>query len=105
MMEQSVDESVVRTEEHLQKLLEENLELNKENNKILRRMERNSLISFFAKIFLWLILLGLPLIFLGPYLKPLFGLLTGAPADPGASPLGVPSESQLQQLLDAYSGK
>lgn len=105
MMDQSVDESVVRTEEHLQKLLEENLELNKENNKILRRMERNSLISFFAKIFLWLILLGLPLIFLGPYLKPLFGLLTGAPADPGASPLGVPSESQLQQLLDAYSGK
>lgn len=104
-MDQPAEEGVVRTEEHIEHLLEENLELNKENNKILRRMERNALISFFAKIFLWLILLGLPLIFLGPYLKPLFGLLTGAPADPAVSPLGVPSESQLQQLLDVYSGK
>jgi hypothetical protein len=105
MMDQTTEEGGVRTEEHIEKLLEENLELNKENNKILRRMERNALISFFAKIFLWLILLGLPLIFLGPYLKPLLGLLTGAPADPSVSPLGVPSESQLQQLLDTYSGK
>lgn len=104
-MDEVQEESSLNSEKHIEKLLEENLEINKENNKILRRMERNALISFFAKIFLWLVLLGLPLIFLGPYLKPLFGLLTGAPADPGASPVGVPSESQLQQLFDAYSGK
>ncbi len=105
MMEQTTEGEGQQTEAHIEQLLEENLALNKENNKILRRMERNALISFFAKIFLWLLLLGLPLIFLGPYLKPLFGLLTGAPADPSASPIGVPSESQLQQLLDVYTGK
>jgi hypothetical protein len=105
MMEQTTEGVETQAEAHIEKLLEENLEINKENNKILRRMERNALIGFFAKIFLWLLLLGLPLIFLGPYLKPLFGLITGAPTDASTSPLGVPSESQLQQLFDAYSGK
>jgi hypothetical protein len=105
MMEQTTEGEEQQTEARMEQLLEENLALNKENNKILRRMERNALISFFAKIFLWLLLLGLPLIFFGPYLKPLFGLLTGAPADGAASPIGVPSESQLQQLLNVYTGK
>lgn len=96
-----------RIERHIEELVEENLEVTKENNKILRRMERNALISFIAKILLWLILLGLPLIFLGPYLKPLYDLVTGAPTASSTAPgvLGVPSEGQLKELLNAYTGK
>lgn len=105
MEESTKENNAARTERHLEELLAESLELTKENNKILRRMERNALISFLAKIFLWLLLLGLPLFFLGPYLKPLFGFITGASASNSSVPVGVPSEGQLQELLNLYSGK
>ena len=88
------EEGDERIERHMEALMEENLELTKQNNKILRRMERNALIGFLAKMFLWVLLLGLPLLFLGPYLKPLYDLVRGGP-----------NASQFQQLLDAYSGK
>lgn len=100
MEDNQAEQPDVRMSGRIEELLAETLELTKENNKILRRMERNALIGFLAKVFLWLLLLGLPLFFLGPYLKPLFGLVTGAPATSGA-----PSESQLQELLNLYSGK
>lgn len=106
MFEQKESEQTnVTTESRLEELLKETLHLSQENNKILRRMERNALISFFAKIVLWLLLLGLPLFFLGPYLKPLFNLVTGAPSTSSSVPLGVPSEGQLQELLNLYSGQ
>ena len=100
MEDSQAEQPDVRISGRSEELLAETLELTKENNKILRRMERNALIGFLAKEFLWLLLLGLPLFFLGPYLKPLFGLVTGAPAASGA-----PSDSQLQELLNLYSGK
>ena len=106
MTEEPVSNAHDTAPEHvLEELLKESLEVNKENNKILRRMERNAFIGFFAKVFLWLLVLGLPLFFLGPYLKPLFDLATGAPSTPGQSPLGVPGEGQLQELLNLYSGQ
>ena len=104
MFEHPVETLPETQEDRLEALLKENIELSKESNKILRRMERNALISLFAKIFLWLLLLGLPLFFLGPYLKPLYSSLTGSSAGSGGVPVGVPAENQLQQLLDAYSG-
>ena len=93
--------------EELQDILEENLELTKENHKILKRMERNALIGFFAKVFLWLLVLGVPILFLGPYLKPLFSLMsqgtTGSSTPSGI--FGLPSASQLEEIVNSYKTK
>ena len=91
----------------IQELLEENLEVTRENHKILRRIERNALISFFAKAFLWLLLLGVPIFFFGPYLKPLFALMsqgaTGSTTPTGV--FGLPSASQLEEIVNTYRSK
>ena len=105
MFEHSTETQPESQQDRIETLLKETIELSKENNKILRRMERNALISLFAKIFLWLLLLGLPLFFLGPYLKPLYNTLTGQGGGESGVPVGVPGENQLQQLFDIYSGK
>ena len=103
-MFEHVESPPEKQEDRIGVLLREDIELSKENNKILRRMERNALIGFFAKVFIWLLLLGVPLFFLGPYLKPLFNTLTGSPTESSGLPVGIPGEKQLQELFNAYSG-
>lgn len=104
-MEQDTVKADSATE--VQSLLEETLELTKANHKILRRMERNALIGFFAKVFLWLLILGVPLFFFGPYLKSLFSLAsggtTGSPTTTGV--FGLPSAEQLQEIIQTYKPK
>ncbi len=88
----------------LKKLLEENLAVAKDNNRLLREMRRNAILGLIAKVVLWLILLGVPLLFLSSYIGPLTQALTG---QSGAQTLptglfGVPSEAQVQQIIDQY---
>ncbi len=90
---------------HLEDLLKQTLEVAKANHKLLKRMERNALIGFVAKIVIWLIVLGVPIIFLSSYVVPLFTALShGAGAGP-ANLTGLPSLEQLQQFMEAYQGK
>jgi hypothetical protein len=89
----------------LKKLLEENLAVAKDNNRLLREMRRNAILGLIAKIVIWLIVLGVPLFFLSAYLGPILDALSGK-ADPEKTiPLGVlgfPSEEQMNQLLKMY---
>lgn len=89
--------------ERLEKLLKETHDLAKENNKLLRRMERNALISFFFKILIWLVILGVPIFFLSPYLTPLISAVSSGTASSTipSSLLGLPSIDQAQKLLEA----
>jgi len=88
---------------HLEKLLEENLEVAKANHKILKRMERNALIGFFAKIVIWLIVLGVPIFFLSSYLGPLMQAFNGtATTTVPSGVFGLPSAEQLQKILKEY---
>jgi hypothetical protein len=88
----------------LKKLLEETHALAEESNRIIREMRRNALLGLGVKVLLWLVVLGAIPFILGPLLAPLMGAFTGqegAQSVPG-SLLGVPSEVQLNQLLDQY---
>jgi hypothetical protein len=89
---------------HLEELLKRSLEVAEENQKILKRMERNALIGFIAKVVVWLVLLGVPLFFLSSYLGPLVNLLTGGAGSPSGGSL-IPSPEQLNELKDLYTGK
>ena len=90
--------------EHLEKLLEENLAVAKDNNRLLREMRRNAILGLIAKIVIWLVILGVPLFFLSSYLGPLMEAFSGQ-ASTGQLPsglFGLPSEEQLNRLIEEY---
>lgn len=89
----------------LKKLLEENLAVAKDNNRLLREMRRNAILGLIAKIVIWLVLLGVPLFFLSAYLGPLMDAVTGQSANGQVIPggfFGVPSEEQINKLIEQY---
>ena len=90
----------------LQKLLEENLAVAKDNNRLLREMRRNAILGIIAKVVLWLVVLGVPLFFLSSYLGPLMDALSGA-GDQTMAPglFGLPSSEQMEALLKEYQAQ
>jgi len=94
----------VGDQSELQKLLEENLAVAKDNNRLLREMRRNAILGLIAKIVIWLVILGVPLLFLSAYLGPLMDALTGKGGNVPSALFGVPSEEQIQRLIEQYQG-
>jgi|GEM_PF-641268 len=95
----------VQESDELKKLLEENLAVAKDNNRLLREMRRNAILGLIAKIVIWLVLLGVPLFFLSSYIGPLMEAFSGQSEGAQSIPaglLGFPSEAQLNQIIDQY---
>jgi hypothetical protein len=92
---------------HLEELLKQNLEIAKANHKLLKRMERNALIGFVAKVIIWLIVLGVPIFFLSSYIGPFLSAVQsgGAGTSTPSRLLGLPSAEQLQKVLETYKGQ
>lgn len=88
----------------LEKLLEENLAVAKDNNRLLREMRRNAILGLIARVVIWLIVLGVPLFFLSAYLGPILEALSGSGELPTGL-FGLPSEAQLQQLIEQYQSQ
>lgn len=89
------------SEQTIAQLLAENLALAKENNRLLREIRRNALISVCVQALIWLLALGIPLFIIGSYLGPILEAFSGSSA--GITPgVGLPSEDQLRALLNAY---
>jgi hypothetical protein len=63
---------------NLRDLLEENIELARENNKILKAMRRDALIGGLLKTIIWVVLLLVSIYFTIQYLDPLISSFTGA---------------------------
>ena len=92
----------------LKKLLEENLTVAKDNNRLLRELHRNALIGLIAKIVIWLVLLGVPLFLLSTYLGPILDAFAGQSTNSQAIPgglFGVPSEEQIRSLIEQYQAE
>ncbi|HRH55955.1 MAG TPA: hypothetical protein PK609_03775 [Candidatus Paceibacterota bacterium] len=90
--------------QEIKTLLEENIAVTKENNRLLREMRRNAILGLIAKVVIWLVILGVPLFFLSTYLGPLLETVSGQEGG-GQLPaglFGVPNEEQVQQILDLY---
>lgn len=62
----------------LEELMEENLEVAKENTKLLKAMRRDALIGGILKTLVWVILIGASFYFSLQYLEPLMGSFTQA---------------------------
>lgn len=89
----------------LTKLLEENLAVAKDNNRLLREMRRNAILGLIAKIVIWLVILGVPLFFLSTYLGPILEALSGQTENGQQLPtglFGIPSEEQINRLIEQY---
>jgi hypothetical protein len=90
---------------HLEELLKQTHDVAMQNHKILKRMERNALIGFVAKVIIWLIVLGVPIIFLSAYIAPLMNAFSHGTTTAPAGLFGLPSAEQLQQVIQTYKGQ
>lgn len=90
--------------QRLEELLEDNLHLAKENNKILRDMRRTGWFAFWFKVVLWTVILVLPFFFIGPLLRYL-SPLTGGAIPTGVNVFGLPSSEQLQKAVETYKAQ
>lgn len=90
---------------HLEDLLKQTHDLVKENHRILKRMERNAVIGFIAKIVIWLIVLGVPLFFLSTYFRPIMDALSHTSTASSSRLIGLPSAEQLQKAIEAYKAQ
>lgn len=80
--------------DELQDLLEESIELTKENNRLLKAMRRDALIGGIVKTLVWVAVLGASLYFSWLFLEPFIGSVQGAAK--GMNP------SDYQALFDFY---
>lgn len=90
--------------DQLEELVHEQHKLAKDTNRIVRDMRRTGRIAFWFKAILWIIVLGLPIFFLGPILR-YFTSVTGVPVPSSASVFGVPSADQIQKAISDYKAK
>lgn len=86
----------------MEQLLQDNLELAEENNRLLRQLRRAVRASFWARIILWAIVIALPLLLL----RPVLNAVVPATGD-GAGPFGLfPSledAEKFREILDSGS--
>jgi hypothetical protein len=88
------EQTIARIEQQLQDLQE----LVEENNELIHKMQRQARWAFWGKLVLWLIIIGLPIIFLGPIIHAILPYSTSG----SGSVFGLPSSDQVKALIDAY---
>lgn len=76
------------------------LRLEEENNKMLKRMQIVGRISFWAKVVLWSLILGLPVLFFQPIVE-----FLRTSVDQGRALYGIPSSTQIQDAIHTYTNK
>ncbi len=95
-----MDDQNAQTLARLEQTLEDLQDAVEENNRILRRIQRTSNWSFWGRILIWLIVLALPFLVLGPIIHALIPV--AYTNGESGSFLGLPSAEQLQELIRAY---
>ena len=86
--------------EGLSDLLERTLAVEEENNRILKRMQIMGRFSFWAKVVVWSLVLGVPVFFFQPIVDFIKSSTGG-----NASLFGIPSSEEVQQAFQNYSNK
>ena len=91
-------------DEELKELLEENIAVAKDTNRLIREMRRNAILGLIAKAVIWLVILGVPLFFLTSYIGPLLDAAAGQPSADSLKPgiFGLPSPEQMNALIEEY---
>lgn len=97
-------------EPELKRLLEENLELARQNNRMLRAIRRGTWYSLLWNIIIWAFFIIAPLYAYQQYVAPLvarFQALApgGAATTTPSGPFGLPSFAELENLVHSYETK
>lgn len=87
--------------DELADLIEENLKLAHDTNRILRDVRRTGRIAFWFKVILWTLVLVTPFFFIGPIMN-FFTSLTGIAIPTNTGLLGIPSQTQIQDAISQY---
>ncbi len=84
----------------LEQLVQDSIDLAEENNKLLRSLVRTTRFAFWAKALMWVVVIILPFIFLGPLVRTLVPAYnTGAT---GGNLFGFPSPTEIQNIVNSY---
>ena len=86
-------------DEELKRLLEENLEVTRENNDLLKKIRRDAMVGFAVKVVVYLVIFGVPLFLISSYLGPLLERTGSATS---TTLFGVPSPAEAQKLIEQY---
>ncbi len=84
--------------EELSELLERTLAVEEENNRILKRMQIMGRFSFWAKVVIWALILGVPVFFF----QPIVDFIQSSMGE-SSSLLGIPSSEQVQRAFGGYT--
>jgi len=83
----------------LETKLEDLSETAEENNELLRSIRTTLRWSFWGRLLIWVIVLALPFIVLGPLLR---AVVPGISGTESKSVFGLPSSQEVRALMDAY---
>jgi hypothetical protein len=89
-------------ETDVREMLKETLELERENNELLKRMQRIGRIAFWSKVVIYAVLIGLPLLLIAPLMSYLGTLTGGVSSDQNilnSTLFGVPTPETIKTLL------
>lgn len=92
----------VSDQAEIKSLLKETLELERENNDLLKRMQKIGRIAFWSKVVIYAILIGLPLLLIAPLMSYLSTLTSSVPTNQdllNSAIFGVPSPETIKSLL------
>ncbi|MEO6536551.1 MAG: hypothetical protein ABIT47_02575 [Candidatus Paceibacterota bacterium] len=84
----------------LEQLVQDSIDLAEENNKLLRTLVRTGRLAFWTKAVMWLLILVLPFILLGPFVRTFIPASDTSKA--GGSLFGFPSPTEIQDIMNSY---
>lgn len=94
-------------DEDLKTLLEENLRLAKDNNRMLRAMRRAAFVGIIGRVIFWILILGVPAYLYVTYLAPIISSIIPQGASAGQNPLlhllGLPELGTIKHLLHSVA--
>ncbi len=106
MCRRVIIENVMEENEGMRELLEENLRLAKDNNRMLRSARNSARLGFVGRILFWIVMLGIPTYIYVAYLAPIVSSVVpagGVSGNPILKALGLPSVDSIQKALGALT--
>ena len=89
----------------LRRMLEENLALSKDNQRMLRAIRRDQWLGFIGRIVIWAIVLLLPLYLYQQYLEPIVSKFSTTPGEFTSGIFGLPTSAEVQKLINSFKAK
>ena len=89
----------------IRKLLQENIELAKENRKVLHAIRRNQIFSTVWTVLIWVVALAIPVYLYHQYLEPVVSRFYPSASTTTPSFFVFPTSSEMQKLINSYKAQ